>query len=323
MIMNNPKDMVERYHKGIIDVTTRALSQEDFYKLQKDTLQDASALLKTGPVAEADYLIGFIGVTDGDKFGVPAQNAVAHLKRGYKNGQPESGIQLSFVCFGQYPSAPEQFRSKKDGVVILNELGKAGYVHARYELGNFYIQQIMASNNEGKYVPEEWFNRAQKHAQAAADENYSGGHLLLGFMNQYGFSLTMPQNTAAAFIHYTKAFELVGPHYLEIDLRAYVNFNLGGMYFNGEGTARDRRKGLILMTEAADLGNGMAQEWLTANAGLLAKEGLTLENTGDAYDATLIDVDAFTTSGDDNFSEEESRQKARPERRPLGGQTTH
>jgi TPR repeat protein len=205
---------------------------------------------------------------------------------------------------------PEHYRSKQEGVAVLGEMAKAGYVHARYELANFYLLQILEYNGEGKPVPDEWYVRARKHAEAAVEAGYSGGYYMKGYMDHYGSGIPEPDLESAAAC-YAKALEVAGQGYFELAVRADAAFNLGSMLYGGEGVARDRRKGVELVAEAARLGNWLAKEWLEDNEKTVARDGVMAPPGDVAYDPGLIDPEKIMNE------DEEAERRAR-----MYGETT-
>ena len=316
--MSDIKKWMDAYHRAIYD---NQISNEDFIRLQRETLQAAVARLRTHKEPEADYLIGFIVASDGDRFAIPPKNALAHLRRAYDNGSAEAGLQLALIHQGGADYIPRALQSRAAARQLLEEMAAKNHPHALYELSNFYLNQMHMAHAEGRYIPEEWFQAAERAARAAADMGYCGGYVQVARLYFDGFGAIVPQDHEQAYVHYQKAIAAADPaKFFERPIHTEAQFSLGLMHFNAEGISRDRGKGLALIAAAADMGNPFAQQWMAENGEALMKEGLNASiAASDFYDDSLIDDELLTMvqpepEGDPAFALDDTLAATRPGR---------
>ena len=294
--MRTSKELLAQYE---VALNSHIPLIEDFAKLQKSLFLECIQSLKTAPTPEADCLIGMIGLSDGDKYNFPTQNAIAHLKRAYEKGFLKAGIHLTSAYLGAYEFVPEQFKSKNAAVALLKEMAEKNYAPAMSDLSLFYMNSIMEANEQNGIAPDDWFNLSEKYAQEAADLGYSGGYKMLGIMNYFGFGYNTPQNLPLALEYYKKTLDSNAGGLFEYNHIMDAKYNIGCMYYNGEGVTRDRRKGLSYIREAADMNHQDAIYWLSQNQNTLQKEGLLGDGDPEiTYDSSLLSVDDITSTLD-------------------------
>lgn len=269
----------------------RTLTTEEYFSRQKALLKEGIALLKESQHKDVDYVVGSIALHEGDKYGISVKSALGHLNRSYKNGSIEAGLGLSDALRGVYTQVPEEFVNKEKSLQILNDLNAAGSSKVTYGLSAYYLDQIVYTIEGGGHAPDEWFDLTYKYASQSADAGFIGGYTMLGYLHSEGFGNDIPQNPKESFIYYQKAIDTFSGNLEEEGFLSDAKFHIGSYYYNGFGVARDRKKGLALIIEAADLGQPMAQEWLGANHDLLVKEGLIGDEDQVIYEESFDDLD--------------------------------
>lgn len=268
----------------------RTVTVEAFYLRQKELLKQALADLKQNHHADLDYLVGWIALYEGDKYSIPFKNAFGHLNRSYKNGNEAAGIMLSDALKGAIAGVPEEMINQDKALEILETLGSSGSVRGAYGLALFYLDKINFTIEGGGYAPEDWFDLCYKNASIAADAGFLGGLNLLGQFHAYGFGSKIIANPKEGMMFLQKAVDLKGTQEDEGFLSDAL-FTLGGFYYDGFGVARDRKKGLALINDSADLGNIYAQDWLIQNQESLAIEGMTSDHDDIVYEEDFEDMD--------------------------------
>ncbi len=247
-------------NKGITDI--------EFFELQKLVFQKAMAALKekdTASAPEANYLVGLIGLTDGDRFKIPAQNALAHLNTACQLGHAGAGIQLYRAHKGVYPYIPEYMRSQAKGVLLLEKLAKNNFPHATYELAQHYLDLIDGYIQNEDEAPEEHYHQAYGYAKDAMDMGYSGGYLLIGTMAFHGFLGLVAQHKPTAYSLFIEGLVKSQLGFLEYNLVGQIHHWLGYCLFSGDGTSMNRIDGITHYQMAADMNCGEAVQWLEEN----------------------------------------------------------
>jgi hypothetical protein len=263
MILNGMAEWADKLESAALD---QNVTDTEFLNLQKLVFQHALKTLKEGPEdqkIEANYLIGFIGLTDGDRYKIPYQNVLSHLQRAYSGGHAGAGIQLYRSHAGAYPFIPPQARSLTRGLLILENLSKSGCAHAAYELVLHYLALIEDYDEED--CPESHIDMAYKHAQAAFNLKYSGGYLMMGTFSYHGLYGLVPQHHASAFQYFLAGLEASNLTYLEHDIISQLHHWIGHCQMSGEGTGMNRFEGLKHINIAASMNNDEAMQWLEEN----------------------------------------------------------
>ncbi len=155
----------------------------------------------------------------------------------------------------------------------------------------FYLDEINHTINGGGYAPEEWFHLCYKYASEAAERGYIGGYTMLGFLHFYGLGNILVASPKESFLYYQKAVDCYSGAPEEDSFYADALNNIGAAYYGGEGVARDRKKGVSLIQDAADKGNLAAQDWLAQHHDFLQKDGLMSNDEDFAYEESFDDFE--------------------------------
>lgn len=257
--------LAERMEKAALD---KSISDVEFFDLQKFVFQAAIQALKdkdTVQAPEANYLVGIIGLTDGDRFKIPPQNVLIHLNTAYQLGHAGAGIQLYRAHKGVYPFIPEAMRSQSKGVLLLEKLAKTNYPHALYELAQHYLDLIDGYVQNEDEAPEEHYHQAYGYAKDAMEAGYSGGFLLIGTMTFHGFLGLVAQHKPTAYQFFVSGLEVAQTGFLEYNLVGQLHHWIGYCQFSGDGTSMNRIDGIAHYKMAADMNCGEAIQWLDEN----------------------------------------------------------
>lgn len=246
-------------------VFDKEMTDEEYFVLQKSVLAAAVKEAKkteATPNVEADYLIGWIGMNDGDRYRIPAENVLAHLNKAFKGGHAGAGILLYRCHIGVSNYIPVTLRNLSKGLMVLESLAKDGYAHAAYELSIHYRGLIEGYENSGDLPPPEHAIQMKRYADEAVALKYSGGYLLNGINSYFGVGEEVTQNFTTAFRYFQEGLEISEINFNECDIVNQLHHWLGHCYYTGEGVGRDRIEGLKHMRIAADMGNQAAAQWL-------------------------------------------------------------
>ena len=260
----------------------RDIDAEDYAAQEKRILREALMGLKEDQHADLDCIVGTIGVNHGDAYNITTKTALSHLARALKGGSRDAGMTLAAALRGQIAAVPDEALNSAKALEILTSLANARHVPAHYELSSFYLDQVLAAQQAGEDVPQEWYDLCYKNAQLSADAKQCSGYNMLGNLHLTGFGPNVKQNLREAFLRFEDSINMYTKTMEEEPFLADSKFNLGLYYYDAlAGTQRDRIKGLGLITDAADLGHAYAAEWIEENNTKLGKEGLMIGASAD------------------------------------------
>ncbi len=257
--------LAERLEQAEID---KAMTDPEFFELQRLVLGEAVQYIKgkdTDELAQANYIIGLVGLTDGDRFRIPPQNVLNHLKAAYELGHETAGILLYRAYKGMYPIIPEMMRNLARGILILEGLARKKSAHGAYELAQHYLDLIDGYAQAGDEAPEAHYHQAYAYAKDSMEMGFCGGYLLIGTMTFHGFLGLVAQHKGAAYRIFAKGLEKVGPGFLEYNLAGQLHHWVGYCQFAGDGVSMNRIDGIVHYKLAAEMNCGEAVQWLEDN----------------------------------------------------------
>lgn len=273
----------------------KAVTDADYFDLQKLVFKNAITAIKakgSEPLPEADYLVGMIGMTDGDRFGIPPQNVLAHLNKAYQNGHAGAGILLYRAYTGVSTYIPATMRSDSKGILLLEALAKKGFPHALYELSVHYRNLIDGYEQAGDEAPEEHFHEMYRYANDAMKMKYSGGYLLMGMLSYFGLTGLVPSHYPTAYKYFIDGLSIADESFFQYDITSQLHNWIGYCLFTGEGIGRDRISGLKHIQISANMANSNAQAWLDENKAAVEDIQRQIENPDVVPYDLDIDVDA-------------------------------
>jgi hypothetical protein len=275
------------------------IPEEEFFALQKLVLREAMSILKANkdaPLPEADFALGYIGVTEGDRFNIPAEHAMSHLRRAYQNGNIDAGLLLYFAHAGIHTYVPHNLRSENKGILILEELGRKGVGYALHELCEYYMQKADNTDPELIDLVESHRHTAYEYAQKEFQLGYFGGYFHLGYFAYEGFYGFSVHDKVLAFKYFSEGLAIAGTDlFWENSLISSLYNWVGYCQFYGDGVAKNRVAGLNSIRQSADMGNSVAKTWLEDNKNIVTLMEQDKEDSIDylAHSLDLIDVKDF------------------------------
>ncbi len=267
--------------------------QKNLFKASMTLIQDKN--IPYNP--EADFWIGYIGATDGDRFGIPPERILNHLNRAYANGYTDAGILLSKIYSGDFLYIPSTMIKLSKSSLILEELRKQAPDNGF--LKYFAVERILASvcisktEDIDKYqasnFPEIGNDSYQKAFEAFEYEEQKGylGHKLhLGILYFYGFGTTtkVPISYALAYKSFLAALQEVKEENLDIwtsEIYARLHFWMAISKINAKGTSLNRKEAVQHMSVSSRFGYVYARKWIADNIelfDLINADPLFLEN---------------------------------------------
>lgn len=265
---NELQQLKEKYVKSSYDEN---VSNKEFAGIQKLVFKKAIHSIKINPdnpPADADLLVGWIGLEDGDRFKIPPQNVLAHLERAWKNGSSEAGILLYRAHNKMYQYIPNNMRSLSRGILILEKMiRERNDQYALFELVEHYLRLIESyfSEEGSEDPPEDHYHKAYQYASLAFEQGYPGGYLHMGIFTYYGFIGLVPKDISLAYKYFFLGLKKCNENPRERDVYSVLKYWVGYCQVHGLGVSMDRESGLKIIHESATMGNIEAKNWLEEN----------------------------------------------------------
>ena len=193
----------------------------------------------------------YLGVLYADGKGVDknTEEAFKWFKKAAELGESSAQLNLGLM----YMNGALVEKNYEEALFWVRKSAEQGDSDAQTVLGKWYYEETVVKQDYHKAL--EWFEKAAKQDNA-------GALYMLGSMYYHGIGVG--QNHDKAFEYFEKATKQDYQNCSEAFKKDYIEakYNLGVMYIYGEGTRKNRKEGLRLIKEAAELGNVNAQKAL-------------------------------------------------------------